>query len=73
MIYVLLFMSLYNIVGCGEPIEPDNGSISRYSSREEGATLTFHCNNGYMPEASMVSTCQSGSWTPNPASLSCQG
>ena len=73
MYYTVVYASVY-LVGCSSaPIEPSNGSISRYSSREEGTTLTFHCNNGYIPEILMMSTCQNESWTPDPASLSCQG
>ena len=72
MICTVVYASVY-LVGCSTSIEPGNGSISRYSSREEGATLTFHCTNGYIPETLMMSTCQNGSWTPDPAGLSCQG
>ena len=55
------------------PIQPGNGSISRYSSREDGATLTFTCNTGYIPQSSQISVCQNGDWTPNPDSHDCQG
>ena len=54
------------LVDCGQPEFPSNGVVSAVSSTTEGATVTFHCEEG------VTSTCSStGLWTPNLVDVQC--
>ena len=54
------------LVDCGQPEFPSNGVVSSVSSTTEGATVTFHCEEG------VTSTCSStGLWTPNLVDVQC--
>ena len=68
-----LAITFESIGGCKEPTQPGNGTIIGYSSRENGAVVMFRCNTGYIPQMPLRVVCQNGSWTPNPADLTCRG
>jgi hypothetical protein len=59
------------IVNCGIPLPPVNGTLSEYLSISENATVSFQCNEGYMPSLVQNTTCTSESWIPNPAKHNC--
>ena len=51
----------------------ENVVIESYAGREEGSTVTFQCNEGFVPVGDMMSTCSGGQWLPvDPTELSCR-
>ena len=64
---MLLYSSkiFISLDGCNPPSPLADGSISEYSSGAVGAMLTFQCDNGYMPQEEVTSTClPNSSWVP---------
>ena len=73
--YVMHYSSLLictSLVDCGPPLSPINGSLGNYSSTKEGVSVTFQCNEGYVPSIVGVTTCNSyGVWYPAPHEHNC--
>ena len=64
--------TMLSSVGCGPPTPPPRGSLEDLTSSQEGAVVTFQCSPGLVPSQQMMSVCAAnGSWTPNPAELTC--
>ncbi len=62
----------YYIVNCGDPSPPANGFVGIYPHTREGATVTYQCNDGFVPSDIMISFCTNTSiWTPTPEQHSC--
>jgi len=61
------------------PTGPWNGSIVSISSTLVGAEIFFMCAPGFVPAGRMRANCTSdgitvdGTWTPDPATLMCNG
>ena len=60
------------IVDCGDPLPPNNGSIRSYTNTREGTSITFECDEGFLPSAPMNSTCMGNAmWYPAPQDHNC--
>lgn len=60
------------IADCGRPIPPTNGYISNYISSRIHNTITFQCDEGYIPSIITSSTCTFGGlWIPPPEEHNC--
>ena len=61
------------------PTAPRNGSIEAYQSTLGSAEIIFMCAPGFVPAGRMRANCTSdgvavdGTWTPDPATLMCNG
>lgn len=65
-------MALLLTVNCGEPISPANGTLGYYPHTREGITVTFQCNEGYVPSLIRISNCTAlGQWIPPPEDHIC--
>ena len=61
------YSSLVPVAGCSPPSPPTNGRINEYHNGSVGASLTFQCNTGYLPQEQVISTCMAnGTWVPIP-------
>ena len=59
-------------VNCSEPTTPGNGFIEPYQNTTAGAEISFSCNSGFVPSATMMATCGAdGRWNPDPATHTC--
>ena len=57
---------------CGDPSQPVNGDAMAHESTLEDSNIFFQCNPGFFPSMQMMSVCaHNGSWTPDPANLTC--
>ena len=64
---------LYNTTaGCREPIPPSRGSIENFQTAAEGATITYNCSPGLVPQTQMSAVCTNTAWRPDPATLECR-
>ncbi len=62
----------YYIVSCGNIFPPYNGSVENYTLTSEGTNVTYQCNDGFRPNAVMISTCGYDSlWFPDPEDHIC--
>ncbi len=64
---------MFFIANCFDPIPPINGSIDPYNVTTEGATISFQCDDGYVPTALIASICNRSlsEWTPPPQLHNC--
>ena len=70
--FQLPLKSLLNLVSCGVPTPPGNGSIAPIPNILEGAEVSFGCNEGFVPTGQRMAMCRTtGNWTPDPADLVC--
>ncbi len=55
-------------VTCDFPTSPINGSVSDYLDNRIGATVTYQCNDGFIPSVEMTAICsnETVSWLPAP-------
>lgn len=61
-----------NIVECGIPKPPTNGTIVRYTGTYEGSIACIQCRAGLQLQGEPVSECtQSGRWTVNTSDQLC--
>ena len=57
---------------CMFPSPPHNGAITNFSDAEGVSTITFQCNDGFVPTGQVTSTCLAdGSWELDPITLRC--
>ena len=57
---------------CPLPTNPVNGTIGPVTSRAVGATVTFQCNDGFIPTGEMTTTCMADmTWNIDPGSFVC--
>ena len=51
---------------------PINGSLGNYPHTREGIDVTYHCNEGFRPSSSEISTCTDlALWIPEPEEHNC--
>ena len=64
---VHLFFIFIDIIDCGQPSPPPNGSVT-YGNTQYGSVITYACSSGYTLIGSPNNTCSSaGNWTaPTP-------
>ena len=68
----MLIINILNLVDCGIPIPPINGSIISYNGTKVGNSVTFKCDEGYRPSAVISGTCRLDSmWDPIPERHNC--
>lgn len=61
-----------SIGSCGIPIPPVLGSFDSYYDTRVGTRITYKCNRGYRPSASMMSICDNSlQWIPAPQDHIC--
>ena len=66
------FSNYVSIVDCGIPVPPFNGHLGGYPNSKENTTVTFQCDEDYVPSLVRTSTCTGyGVWEPNPAEHNC--
>ena len=58
---------------CGVPSSATGVIVDPYESIIEGSIITYHCDDGLVPNRTITATCMSnGQWHPNPISHTCQ-
>ena len=63
---------LFSPVQCMNITAPSNGVLGPVTSRAEGSTVTFQCNDGFIPTGEMTTTCMADmTWNPDPGSVVC--
>ena len=49
-----------------------NGFVGNYLHTREGATVTYQCNNGFLPSSTMTAMCaNTAKWIPAPEQENC--
>lgn len=67
-----MLLTLLPPANCGHPELPTNGSIGTFTRTTRGASVTFRCNDGFIPTTEEISFCtSSGIWYPTPADHIC--
>jgi len=59
------------VVDCGPPTTPRNGSLENYTNTTEGSVVFYSCDPGLVPEQQMRAVCTGNGWSPNPGDLNC--
>ena len=60
-------------MNCGVPSSAAGVIVDPYESTIEGSMITYHCDDGLVPNRTITATCMSnGQWHPNPISHTCQ-
>lgn len=63
---------MFNVVNCGDPSPPANGTLSSYSHTREGSTVDFQCHEGFVPSEIRTATCTyQQRWIPEPEAHNC--
>ena len=63
---------MFAIVFCLPPRPPANGSVAEYLHTRVGAIITYQCDDGFRPTATMTSICTNTTrWVPTPEQLNC--
>ena len=58
---------------CGVPSSASGVIVDPYENIIEGSIITYHCDDGLVPNRTITATCMSnGQWHPNPISHTCQ-
>ncbi len=64
--------------GCEIPQPPLNGTIVEFESAQDGANITYRCDNADAADSffiteplPLVAVCTSGGWDPDPAYINC--
>lgn len=59
-------------MNCGVPSPPTNGSVGNYLHTRKGATVTYQCDDGYIPSTVMTAMCtDTTKWVPLPEIHDC--
>ena len=60
-------------MNCGVPSSATGVIVDPYESTSEGSMITYHCDDGLVPNRTITAICMSnGQWHPNPISHTCQ-
>ncbi len=68
-VYIIIIHTIFYFeVTCDFPTPPINGSVSDYLDNRIGATVTYQCNDGFIPSVEMTAICsnETVSWLPAP-------
>ena len=58
---------LWHILDCGTPNVASGVVIEPFNNTQFDATITFHCDEGLIPQTLIKAVCGStGDWNPNP-------
>ena len=67
-----MYVYTFELVDCGVPVPPNNGSLGSYTNTREGTSVTFRCNEGFRPSVPMIATCmRNAMWYPAPDGHDC--
>ena len=65
-------MFFFTLVDCGVPNPPKNGKLKNITTTTAGSNLTFMCDEKFIPDIVMKSTCTKDAvWDPLPELLIC--
>ena len=63
----------YFLVDCGAPIPASMVIIEPYVNTTRGSLITYHCDDGLIPNNTITATCQNdGQWSPDPSRHVCR-
>ena len=61
-------------VSCGTPTFANPVDVEPFSSTTVGSEIAYQCQSGFLPEGRRTSVCgEDGRWSPDPATLICEG
>ena len=57
---------------CGHPVAGDGVVIHNYTATFEGSSITFTCEDGFIPDVNIIAICTGeGHWSTDPATYMC--
>ena len=67
-----LFIIFMSIGDCGKPVAGDGVMIHPYTTTYEGSSITFTCEDGFLPSDNIIANCTGeGHWTTDPVTYTC--